>query len=58
MFLYHIMRKIRKSIVTLYPFNLFKFTDIEKENHTISHDLFFVCPLICTSETYLHGLLP
>ena len=24
------MRKIRKSIVTLYPFNLFKFTDMKK----------------------------
>lgn len=28
--LHHIMRKIRKSIVTLYPFNLFKFTYMKK----------------------------
>lgn len=28
--LHHIIRKIRKSIVTLYPFNLFKFTDMKK----------------------------
>ena len=58
--LHHIMRKIRKSIVTLYPFNLFKFADMKKENHTISHDLFLFVLLFVLQKpifmVYYHDL--
>ena len=35
-----------------------EYTIYEKENYTISHDLFFICSFIRSSETNLHGLLP
>ena len=59
--LYYIMRKITKSILTLYPFNYFKFTHYEKEKYPISHDiLFYLSSLVCPSKpvfmVYHHDL--
>ena len=41
------------TLVSVHPWALY-----EKENYTISHDLFFICSFIRSSETNLHGLLP
>lgn len=46
------MRKITKSILTLYPFNYFKFTHYEKENYPIFHDiLLFVLLFVLQSRS-------